>query len=582
VSLMREVLRRLVAVVCLYCGIALCLLSSVGQYRIEPVDWSRSAWDRQRHAQHITGMMGGYVGSEMLEDVDFASETRGTLEEFIAHETEGRLIVVSGTAWEGLWNDIAATVQGNAPTDAWAARRGVDYHEKAVYLPRDAGPLGQLEADWPRDYLQSYVRIDPVDPQVPARYLEVDLADRGDIRDGAPTHITYPFRTFGAALLLGGLLSYILLPRLPRPETGMFYAARAAGWLPDLLAAFGSGVFFGMPFLITGDLEGGPVFCELWPVTAVLWFMASIFAVIFVVTAWYQTRRVTWDSAGIEISTWGAQPKFFRADQIDTVGPYLLEAPRWLRTLAWIISILNWRAASSAMLLDRSDAGFVITTADGPAFRFTGDGLYGADTLLQWLDAHNVSVDADARALMETKSDYAPGRAGTIVAVIFALLALGSSGPFLLTTAANAMPQGLPEFRDGSFAASVEFTRPIPDRTQPGEPANSMQSSDEPQVPVTPEMLAREQEIIHEIGEINDHLKTLQKQIGTVSNPNAVAIEAAQKAMQRLKELQAEFDAVRRGELRGKDTTEPATTTGNDDSPQDSAPATTSSADSSE
>ncbi len=545
---MREVVRRIVAAVCLYTGIALCLTHVGSLYRIGPVDWNRKVYDRQQHAGNVSQMMAGYVGSEMLKDVDLASETRGKLDDYIAHETEGRLIVVSGPEWEGLWNDISATVQGNAPSSAWAGRRGVEAHERYVYLPTGSGPLGQLTGDWPQDYLQAYVRIDPVSQERNPRYLNVDMADQSDIRDGAPTHITYPYRTYGAVILLGGLLFYILVPRRIRPETGMFYQARAAGWIPDLLAAFCSGAFFGMPFLITGDAKGGPLSSALWPVTVVLWGMAGGFAVIFVITAWYQTRCVRWDDDGITVETWGGPPKYIRADELETVGPYMLEAPRWLRTLAWIIAIFNWRGGSSAMLLERPDPGFVITTKAGRSFRFTGDGLCGADSLLKWLIAHHVSVDNDACELMKTKSDYEPGKAGFVVGLIFAVLAVGGVAPPLVTVAANAMPQPEPEYRAGSFEATSEFTRPIPKQSHVATaPDTSQADDDEPQVPVTPQMLAREQQIMQEIRQLNEHLKTLRSQIGTVSNPNAVAIDETQKAMQRLKELQDEFDAVRKG-----------------------------------
>ena len=62
-------------------------------------------------------------------------------------------------------------------------------------------------------------------------------------------------------------------------------------------------------------------------------------------------------------------------------------------------------------------------------------------------------------------------------------------------------------------------------------------------------MLAREQHIISQIQEVRDELNTLKSQIGTVSNPNPVAIEKSQQAMKRLQELQKQFDAVRAGKI---------------------------------
>ncbi|MCM2372301.1 hypothetical protein [Aporhodopirellula aestuarii] len=543
---MREVLRRIVAAVCLYGGIALCLTVDSGLYQIEPIDWNREVYDRQQQSQQITGMMGQYLGPEMVEDVDLASNTRGTIDEFIAEETEGRLIDVSGSQWEGLWNDIAATVQDRAPSKAWAQRRGQKYHEDYVYLPSSARPLKQLAATWPQGYLQTYVRIKPVRSTARPQYLSVSICGPSCIRDGALTHIVYPYRTLGASLLLSGLLFYILVPRRPTPETGMFYQARAAGWLPDFLAAFGSGAFFGLPFLITSDTAGGPLSSDWWPLTFFMWAMAGLFASIFVITTWYQTRRVTWDNDGISVGTWGKSPQHFLATEIESIDPFTWKMPTWLRYAAWIISIFNWRATSSAILLERSDPGFQLAINDGTTFCFTGDGLYGADGLLKWIDAHEIPVNAEARELMKTKSAYECGKAGTIVGTIFAVLTLGAGTPFLLQLAADAMPQPEPQYRDASFESKTEFVQPIRDAKPTLIESTTTTSPDmASNVVITPEVLQREAEIIEQIKQIRDELRGLQSEIGTVSNPNAEVIEKVQTAMQQLTELQAEFDAVR-------------------------------------
>ncbi|MCA9020885.1 MAG: hypothetical protein KDA74_12125, partial [Planctomycetaceae bacterium] len=332
---MRELLRRIVAAFCLYCGITLCLTPDLDLFQIEPVDWKHEIGDQQQHSENLKGMMSKYVGEERLKDVDLASDTRGTIDEYIAQETEGRLIVVSGAEWEGLWNDIVSTVTDEAPSTAWAAVRGLGYDHNSVFLSRSTPLLQQVNIQWPEDTLLAYVRIDPGNSTIAPRYLSVYEPSPYDLRDASPIHIMYPHRAYGALMLFGGLLFYILLPHAPPAESGVFYLARAAGWLPDLLATLGTGAFFAMPFLITGDTSGGPLARGWLPLTVVMWGIGGIFASIFVITTWYQTRRLTWDDSGICIESWGISRRFLRLNEIEAIGAYVQQMPKWLRVLAW-------------------------------------------------------------------------------------------------------------------------------------------------------------------------------------------------------------------------------------------------------
>ncbi|MEQ8854856.1 hypothetical protein [Gimesia sp.] len=547
---MREVMRRVVIAFCLYTGIALCLTPARNLFEIKPVDWKREIGEQQQHSENVKGMMSKYVGEERIKDVDLASETRGTIDEYMAYETEGRLVVVSGAQWEGLWNDIMSTVTDKAPSNAWAAARGLGYHRNSVFLSRTTPLLQQLNNQWPADTLLAYVRIDPVNSTIAPRYLSVYEPSPSDLRDAAPTHSVFPYRTYGALMLFGGLLFYILLPHAPPAESGVFYQARAAGWLPDLLATLGSGAFFALPFFITGDTSGGPLDRGWWPLTVVMWGIGGIFATIFVITTWYQTRRLTWDENGICIESWGFSRRYLRVNEIEAIGGYVQQMPQWLRVLAWMITLFNWRATTSAILLDQTDPGFSISVTDGTRYSFSGEGLWGANSFLTWSDAHDVPVEPVVRPLMESKPDYQPSKAGRVVSIVFALLALLGAGWPLMQIAVGVMPQPEPEYRNGLFDSHTEFRQAPPEPEKPiVPPANQPPTVSTPPVKVTPEMLAREQQIIIQIQEVRDEIKTLQSQIGTVSNPNPVAIEKAQQAMKRLQELQKQFDAVRSGKI---------------------------------
>ncbi|QDU50740.1 DUF898 domain-containing protein [Gimesia panareensis] len=547
---MREIVRRVVVAICLYGGIALCLTPARDLFQIEPVDWLREVGERQQHSENIKGMMSKYVGEEQVKDIDLASKTRGKIADYIAYETEGRLIVVSGTSWEGLWNDIEETVTDKAPSKAWAAVRGLEYHSNAVYLPRTAPLFQQVNAQWPDQSLLAYIRIDPEDSKIAPRYLSVYEPSPSDLRDAAPTHILYPHRTYGALILFGGLLFYIFLPRARPTESGVFYLARAAGWLPDLLAAFGSGAFFAMPFLITSDSSGGPLDRDWWPLTVIMWSIGAIFASIFVITAWYQTRRLTWDDNGICIETWGFTRRNFPLDEIEGIGSYIQQMPQWLRVLAWVISIFNWRATTSAILLDQADPGFSISLSNGTRYSFTGQGLWGANSLVAWCDAHNIPVEPAVRPLMESKPDFQPSKAGRVVSIIFAVIALVGTGWPLMHVAVGAMPQPEPKFRSGSFDAQEDFGQLPSESKQPvAPPVDQPLAASKPPVTVTPEMLAAEQEIIQQIQKVRDEIKTLKSQIGTVANPNEAAIDKSLEAVSRLRELQKQLEAVRSGKL---------------------------------
>ncbi|NQV23555.1 MAG: hypothetical protein HQ518_04220 [Rhodopirellula sp.] len=529
---MREVVRRIVAAVCLYGGITLCLTQGRGLYQVEPIDWQREAYDRQQQSQRMLGMMSRYTGPEAVEGVDLASNTRGLLQEYIQSETENRLISVSGDTWAGLWSDTVATLEDRPPSSAWQSRRGLDHRSDTLYFRTEEGPLSELARQWPEGSTLVYVRIDPAaGTDATPQYLSVMRCSAYDVRDGAPGHIAYPYRTYGAGLLLAGLLVYLFLPRRARPEQGIFYQARAAGWLPDLLAAGGSGVFFALPFLITSDSDGGPFSADWWPLTLIMCLFAAMFGSIFVITTWYQTRRLTWDDNGIRVQTWGQSEHFYARDELQSVGPFVWEAPRWLRALAWIISIFNWRATTSAILLDRSDPGLRLALTNDRSFCFTGDGLYGAASFLKWLDRQHVPVDADVRELMAAHSDYQPSRAGFVAGLIFGVGALVGAGWPLISIAADYWPQPAPEFHAGRIAPATPFVRPIPARPT-----------------ITPEVLARESAIMAEMQKVRDELQSVRDEIHIGMPKDSEPMRKFQAAMDRLKVLQTEFDAVRKGE----------------------------------
>lgn len=144
-----------------------------------------------------------------------------------------------------------------------------------------------------------------------------------------------------AALALG---IYMYLPRPARPDGALGYAAMPAIVMPDVLGFLLGMMFFGLPFLMSGDpaLQDG-----IWIVGAVLWGMGGFALAILVIAARHAVSWVLIKPDGLVIANLSGIHDMPFAE-IETVRPRERRLPRWVS--AALILFGGLRGAGTALL----------------------------------------------------------------------------------------------------------------------------------------------------------------------------------------------------------------------------------------
>ena len=367
---MMEILRRLVALVCLVMTIGTALAPQPALLRFGPIDFA--------HEQ---------------KESWFEDERQLALEDFIAQETEGRLLSVQGSAWTTFFGEFADAVSGRFA--AWQGRLNVGWSAGSrVYFRPDEPPASEIARAVDANGGFSYLAL--AGP-TGAQYLTATYARPRDMLDDAPADLLYPLRRYSLWFLLAGLAVYVVLPRRKRDSGALAYSTVRAVILPDLVGLLLAGVFFALPFLIVPsnsssadvlDPDGG------WIVlTLVCWMFAVGGVVIVGVAARYAAFSIVPGNDGLDVTSWRGRARYRYAD-MQVARPYARRASKGLIGLGVLATLLNWRAAAPTLALASSDSsGLEIVFRDGRTWRVMADALNGFDRLVGILRDNGVAVD---------------------------------------------------------------------------------------------------------------------------------------------------------------------------------------------
>ncbi|MCL6430274.1 MAG: hypothetical protein K6V36_05355 [Anaerolineae bacterium] len=522
---MREVLRRALLLFGLLAGVWLVLWSPLQLLRVEPIDWEaerRHALGRALDSQTLLGLLTG----EDTSQLHLAPEAHGALDAFIAHETEGRLIVVRGPLWAGFWSAVASTVLGQPSSPAWQARLGRDLFDDSLFFRADEPPFDSLVGafDEPGNY--RYLRVES---DGNTQYLGVCLGYVQDSIRYAPGHLAFPYRHCGLWVILLSVGAYALIPWPRPPKEGLWYGRIR---LMDALGAVTVALFFALPIIITNDNSFGEgPFASGWVwLTAVFWLLAAICVAILALAAWYATLRLELENGRAVYRSLRGMATF-GLGEVTRVEIARQTAPAWLRWAMVIASLGNWRAAGQAALLSVPRYAFRLHLRAGRALTFASEGLRGIVPVLGRLRAHGAVIDRRAYGLLGIEpSDPrldAPSphpRADVLGPMLLALL-VAALGWGLYRTRVPAAP---------AIEAGVLSSQPF---ALPTEESAS----------TSPEILAEEQRILEELETLSQRLGEISESLRTASKEEAEALQReAEDILRRVEELDTEFSRLRR------------------------------------
>ncbi len=521
---MREVLRRVLLLFGLLAGVWLTLWSPLQLLRVEPIDWEaerRHALGRALDAQTLPGRITGKDTSEM----DLAPEASGDLDAFVAHETEGRLIVVRGQLWAGLFNAVASTVLGEPPSPAWQARLGHGLFQDYVYFRADEPPFDGLVGAFDEPGAYRYLRIESGER---IQYLGVCPGYVQDNIRYAPGHLAFPYRHWGLWVILASVALYALIPWPRPPEEGLWYGRIR---LMDVLGAVTVALFFALPIIVTNSnsLGEGP-FAAGWVwLTGASWLLAAICASFLALAAWYATLRLELEGGRVVYRSLRGTAAF-DPREVARVALVRQIAPAWLRWAMVIASLANWRAAGQAALLSVPRYALRLHLRKGRALTFASEGLRGVVPMLGRLRASGAAIDPKVYRLLgidpSDPSLDAP----------FPHLGADLLGPALLALLVAALGWGLYSTR--LPATPVVEAGVLPERpfTLPTAPPHS----------ITWETLVKEQLILDEMEALSQRLDEINETLPTASGEEARTLQReAEDILRRVEELSAEFSRLR-------------------------------------
>ena len=331
----------------------------------------------------------------------FADDRQLPLEAYVAQKTAGRLVTVEGSRWADLLQAARATSAGNPPDDAWARRRGQGWlYEGSVFFRLDEAPLNEISGALTEGAPFAYLALAG---SAPAEFLGVTLLGAGDVVDGAPAHLAFPWRRFSVWLALLAAAIYALLPRAQHPPEALTYSRLRAVVLPDLLGFLLFGMFFALPVYVIPraspagnlfDVEGG----WIW-LTAFTWLMAAFGLVILGVAAWYAAFELLALADRLRVTNLFRRQEVLYRDMV-SVSAYTIKPPRWLMVGGLVVSLFNWRALGPTLAASRERQGLEIVCHDGQRLRVSVDALAGLERLHAAFQQHGVTLTPEAQALL--------------------------------------------------------------------------------------------------------------------------------------------------------------------------------------
>jgi hypothetical protein len=198
-----EIIRRL----CLLVGAlatAWCIVKPTDAlFRVRDVDFAKLQNQDARRMRSDIKMMSRISGMS-IDPSDPTINTAPTMspEEYLAQQTKGRLIEVSGRHWTEFYNTVQQTLAGKSKTFARNVSVGSGVY--MLYFPNDAAPLKELADRLGDAKAFTYVTVHD---GTGVKYLEVLFQRPQSALHDAPNWLFYPLRGQAGWWLIVGLLA---------------------------------------------------------------------------------------------------------------------------------------------------------------------------------------------------------------------------------------------------------------------------------------------------------------------------------------------------------------------------------------
>ncbi len=402
-----ELWRRMALMFGILVGLALFLYVVPAMVSVTAVDWGH---EQGKELSSVSG----YVSKESKR------LNQLPLSDYIQEKTGGKVTQVDSSEWLAFFTDVQLASSGQYDRSAYGNRVSEEDKDSfwkstspvAVFFKTDEIPF----AKWglmPEDGDRAYIRTSK-DGQT--TYLLLNYQDYNASISAmshpyrvAPDWLYHPYRKIGSAVLILGLLVYIVLPRRKKEPENISYSTGSmlAG---DLVAMILLLPFYGLPFLINGGTV--QAITGMWIISAVMWFLAFFCVMLFYYNAWYASYRIALTAESLSLITFKGVREY-RFSEIAEVNMVSLRNPGWFRKLFLAMAFLSVMAgrastqpAGSALLANSAAYGGleIIGGSGKPLYIwFTNQNgsviIKNFDSILEALETSGVRINEETRRI---------------------------------------------------------------------------------------------------------------------------------------------------------------------------------------
>jgi len=462
-----EILRR----VCLLGGALLTAWGIVkptdALFRVRDVDFAKLQKQKAASMRSNIRMMSRVSGMALdPNDPTINAASNLSLDQYIARETEGRLIEVSGQPWADFYRGVKDTLSGKST--ALARHVSVGHGSYMLYFHTNDEPLKELQRRLGDNDRFTYVALRDGDQP---RYLEVLYERPQSAFHNAPNWLLYPLRQHAVWWFIAGLLVYAAIPWYRKGADELRYSTAPAVVVPDFLGLFMTVIFFSLPILVitTNARASEPVDVfgfrnGWWPLTLVMWLLGCAGLASAIVALWYACFTVKITPDALSICKLSSAGDYAFADMV-AIEPAKWGWPTWLRILAVLIALAKPRRAGPILIGAFEEAyGIAIRMKDGRVLKLWMNHLTEFPRIFHALRKANVPMDPELAKIIEEDLAHAepapkPGKGGKVAAFVLMTLAIAGALAWQYWPQKTRVIKREPQFTYEQLAQRMELNK---------------------------------------------------------------------------------------------------------------------------
>lgn len=336
-----ELWRRIALLFGILVGVGLFFYVTPSIVKVTAVDWQKEQAGELRS-------FSGYVSSEKKR------LNQLPLEDYIKEKTGGKVTLVDTGQWKTFFHEVQLASNGEYNRSIYGNRVSAEDKDDfwkptgpvPVFFKPDEFPFAQWGLGF-ESGKRVYIRTNEgTNPYLLLEYedYQSELSAMYSPNRVAPDWLYHPYRSYGIGAMAAGLLLYIFLPRRKTKPDDIAYAGGrlVAG---DIVAVIILLPFYGLPFLINGGTAQS--LTSLWPVSAVMWFMALFGVALLYYSAWYASYRIELTRDALYLISFKGVREL-RFAEINSAGLVSLRNPGWFRKLFMALALISFLGGRSS------------------------------------------------------------------------------------------------------------------------------------------------------------------------------------------------------------------------------------------